>query len=124
MAARAPVPGRTRRRRGAAEVDEALWLGAPHQAHDRPSVLVKEFGKERKAGWWVLAPGDDGPLEKLGPEVGGSEADEMVRSGDDTRRVHTILRDQRTVSGVGRGYSDDILHRARLAVCGAREARR
>ena len=85
------------------------------RAHDRPSVLVKEFGKERKAGWWVLAPGDDGPLEKLGPEVGGSEADEMVRSGDDTRRVHTILRDQRTVSGVGRGYSDDILHRARLS---------
>ena len=30
---------------------------------------MKEFGKERKAGWWVLAPGDDGPLEKLGPEV-------------------------------------------------------
>ena len=28
----------------------------------RPSILVKEFGKQRKAGWWVLAPGDDGPL--------------------------------------------------------------
>jgi formamidopyrimidine-DNA glycosylase len=34
----------------------------------RPSLLVKEFGTERKAGWWVLAPGDDGPLAKLGPE--------------------------------------------------------
>src|SRR5215213_6696807 len=22
---------------------------------DRPSILVKEFGKKRKAGWWVLA---------------------------------------------------------------------
>ena len=31
------------------------------RSHDRPSVLVKEFGKERKAGWWVLAAGDDGP---------------------------------------------------------------
>jgi formamidopyrimidine-DNA glycosylase len=29
--------------------------------------------------------------------------------------VHTILRDQRSVAGVGRGYSDDILHRARLS---------
>jgi formamidopyrimidine-DNA glycosylase len=85
------------------------------RAHDRPSALVKEFGKERKAGWWVLAPGDDGPLEKLGPEIGSAEADELFRSGDDSRRVHTILRDQRTVDGVGRGYSDDILHRAKLS---------
>jgi formamidopyrimidine-DNA glycosylase len=85
------------------------------RAHDRPSVLVKEFGKERKAGWWVLAPGDEGPLERLGPEAGSLEADELFRTGDDTRRVHTILRDQRTVAGVGRGYSDDILHRAKLS---------
>ena len=33
----------------------------------------------------------------------------------DGRRVHTILRDQRTVAGVGRGYADDILHRAQLS---------
>jgi len=85
------------------------------RAHDRPSVLVKEFGKERKAGWWVLAPGDEGPLERLGPEAGSPEADELFRSGGDARRVHTILRDQRTVAGVGRGYSDDILHRAKLS---------
>jgi formamidopyrimidine-DNA glycosylase len=85
------------------------------RVHERPSVLVKEFGKERKAGWWVLAPGDDGPLERLGPEVGSPQADALFRSGDDTRRVHTILRDQRTLAGVGRGYSDDILHRAKLS---------
>lgn len=85
------------------------------RADDRPSVLVKEFGKERKAGWWVLAPGDDGPLEKLGPEVLSEELAAWVRGTDDRRRVHTILRDQRTVAGVGRGYSDDILHRARLS---------
>ena len=29
----------------------------------RPSVLIKEFGTQRKAGIWALAPGDDGPLE-------------------------------------------------------------
>lgn len=85
------------------------------RAHDRPGVLVKEFGKERKAGWWVLAEGDDGPLERLGPDVASPEADELFRSGEDARRVHTILRDQRTVAGVGRGYSDDILHRAKLS---------
>ena len=85
------------------------------RATDRPSVLIKEFGKERKAGWWVLAPGDDGPLEKLGPEVLSDGFATWVRETDDARRVHTILRDQRTVAGVGRGYSDDILHRARMS---------
>src|SRR5439155_12057014 len=30
-----------------------------------PGLLLKEFGTERKAGWWVLGPGDEGPLAKL-----------------------------------------------------------
>jgi formamidopyrimidine-DNA glycosylase len=81
----------------------------------RPSVLVKEFGTQRKAGWWVLAEGDDGPLAKLGPEADSPEADELLRTSRDNRRVHTILRDQRTIAGVGRGYSDDVLHRAKLS---------
>jgi len=81
----------------------------------RPTVLVKEFGRERKAGWWVLAEGDDGPLAKLGPEPDSPEFERFVLEADDTRRVHTILRDQRTVAGIGRGYSDDILHRAKLS---------
>jgi formamidopyrimidine-DNA glycosylase len=81
----------------------------------RPSILVKEFGRERKAGWWILAEGDDGPLAKLGPEPNSQAFERFVLEGDDTRRVHTILRDQRTVSGIGRGYSDDVLHRAKLS---------
>ena len=82
---------------------------------DHPSLLVKEFGRERKAGWWVLAEGDEGPLGKLGPEPDSAEFERLVLDGDDGRRVHTILRDQRTVAGIGRGYSDDILHRAKLS---------
>jgi formamidopyrimidine-DNA glycosylase len=82
---------------------------------ERPSILVKEFGKQRKAGWWVLAPGDDGPLAKLGPEPDSTEFETFVMTADDGRRIHTILRDQRTVAGIGRGYSDDILHRAKLS---------
>jgi formamidopyrimidine-DNA glycosylase len=82
---------------------------------DRPSVLIKEFGTQRKAGWWVLAEGDEGPLAKLGPEVLTPEADAWFRNAEDPRRVHTILRDQRTIAGVGRGYSDDALHHAQLS---------
>ena len=81
----------------------------------RPSILVKEFGTQRKAGWWTLAVGDDGPLGRLGPDPFSPAFEELVLTADDGRRVHTILRDQRTLSGLGRGYSDDILHRARLS---------
>ena len=79
------------------------------------AVLVREFGTERKAGWWVLAKGDDGPLERLGPEVDSDEFADFILHSGDKRRVHTILRDQSSVAGVGRGYSDDALHRARLS---------
>jgi formamidopyrimidine-DNA glycosylase len=82
---------------------------------DGRAILVREHGTERKAGWWVLAPGDEGPLAGLGPEADSDEFAASLRSADDGRRVHTILRDQRTVAGVGRGYADDILHRARLS---------
>ena len=78
-------------------------------------MLIKEHGTERKAGWWVVAPGDDGPLAKLGVEPFSDEFEALVREGSDGRRIHTLLRDQRTVAGIGRGYADDILHRARLS---------
>ncbi len=80
-----------------------------------PAVLVKELGTERKAGWWILGPGDEGPLERLGPEPSSPAFAELVVDGDDRRRIHTLLRDQRTVAGIGRGHTDDILHRARLS---------
>jgi formamidopyrimidine-DNA glycosylase len=80
-----------------------------------PSLLVKEFGTERRTGWWVVTEGDEGPLAVLGPEPDSEAFADLVLHGDDRRRVHTLLRDQRTVAGIGRGYSDDILHRARLS---------
>jgi formamidopyrimidine-DNA glycosylase len=80
-----------------------------------PAILVKEWGHERKAGWWVLGPGDDGPLVRLGPEATSDKFASWVRTADDRRRVHTILRDQHTVAGIGRGYTDDALHRAHVS---------
>ncbi len=82
---------------------------------DRPAVLFKEYGTERKAAWWVLAPGDEGPLASLGPEPFSDGFVALIADGADKRRIHTMLRDQRTVVGVGRGYADDILHAARLS---------
>jgi formamidopyrimidine-DNA glycosylase len=78
-------------------------------------LLVREHGTQRKAGWWVLAPGDDGPLATLGPEPFSEEFAAMVRTDRTSRRVYTWLRDQHVVAGVGRGYTDDALNRAQLS---------
>jgi hypothetical protein len=80
-----------------------------------PAVLVREYGTERKAAWWVLAHGDEGPLGGLGPEPDSPEFARLVRESTGRRQVHALLRDQRVVAGIGRGYADDILHRARLS---------
>jgi formamidopyrimidine-DNA glycosylase len=80
-----------------------------------PAVLLKEFGTERKAGWWVLAEGDDGPLTRLGIEPFSAEFAQLVMDGQDRGHLHALLRDQRRVAGIGRGYADDILHRAKLS---------
>src|SRR5205085_2337427 len=69
-----------------------------------PALLVKEFGTERKAGWWILSRDDPGPLAKLGPEPFSDEFALFVLEGSDTGRVHALLRDQRRVAGIGRGY--------------------
>ena len=78
-------------------------------------VLVREHGTQRKASWWVLAPGDEGPLAGLGPEPGSEEFAAFIRTSDSNRHLTTDLRDQHVVSGIGRGWGDDILHRARLS---------
>ena len=78
-------------------------------------ILVREYGTQRKASWWVLAPGDEGPLAGLGPEPGSDEFAEFIRTSDSRRHLTTDLRDQHTVSGIGRGWGDDILQRAKLS---------
>ena len=82
---------------------------------DGSAILVREHGTQRKAGWWVLGPGDDGPLTSLGPEPDDDAFAELVMTSDSTRRIHTWLRDQRTLAGLGRGYVDDVLNAVGLS---------
>jgi formamidopyrimidine-DNA glycosylase len=106
---------------GRVEVEDPAKVTRPRGAvarfsfEDAGAMLIKEYGTERKAGFWVLAPGDDGPLAVLGPDITSTEGEALLLGSDDRRRIHTLLRDQRTVAGVGRGYADDILHAARLS---------
>jgi formamidopyrimidine-DNA glycosylase len=90
-----------------------LAAGAASEAEG--GILVREYGTQRKASWWVLAAGDDGPLGGLGPEPDSPEFAELIRTSTSSRRLHSDLRDQHVVAGIGRGWGDDILHRARLS---------
>src|SRR5262249_55303287 len=69
-----------------------LEFGPANDAPPDLAFLLREHGTERKAGWWLLAPGDDGPLAKLGPEPDSEEFEQFVLTADDGRRIHTILR--------------------------------
>lgn len=80
-----------------------------------PSILIKEYGSQRKAGWWTVAEGDQGPLARLGHDPFSAEFEALLMAASDPRRIHSLLRDQKTVAGIGRGYADDILHEARLS---------
>src|SRR5688500_2250373 len=82
---------------------------------ERGSMLVKEYGTERKAALWVLTADDPGPLEGLGPEPDSPEFEELIMNTQEKRRIHTLLRDQRFVAGIGRGFSDDVLHAAEIS---------
>ena len=60
---------------------------------------------------------DDEALAKLGPEAWpdpGSAA-ELKELLDAPRPLHTLLRDQRTIAGIGRSWVDEILWEARLS---------
>jgi formamidopyrimidine-DNA glycosylase len=87
----------------------------PSDPDGRAGILIREYGTQRKASWWVLAARDDGPLEGLGPEPDAPAFAELIRTSTSGRRLHSELRDQRVVAGIGRGWGDDILHRARLS---------
>jgi formamidopyrimidine-DNA glycosylase len=88
--------------------------GVVRLVFEQTGILVREYGTERKAAWWVLESGDLGPLERLGPEPFDDRFAEFISTRNDRRQLHTMLRDQKTVAGIGRGFADDILHAAKL----------
>jgi len=82
---------------------------------DGSAILVREFGSQRKAAWWVLDRGEDGPLASLGPEPDEDAFADLLLGDRSNRRIHTVLRDQRTMAGLGRGYVDDVLNTVGLS---------
>src|SRR5207247_7665775 len=71
---------------------------------DGAELVLTEAGSKKRAGVWLLAPEQaDEELAHLGPEalgVGADRLSEILRA--DSRRLHSFLRDQRLLAGIGR----------------------
>src|SRR5215203_515470 len=80
-------------------------------------LVLTEAGPKKRAGVWLLTPEQvDLELGHLGPEALGLGAQ---RLGDilktEPRRLHSLLRDQRVIAGIGRAWANEILHHAGLS---------
>lgn len=85
---------------------------------DGGAWLLTEAGTEHKAGVWVMA-GDaltQEPLDHLGPEADTVDAAAlMTLFAQRSARLHTFLRDQRMLAGIGRMLANEVCHRAGLS---------
>ncbi len=82
------------------------------------ALLLTEPGTERRAGVWVVAgdPLSQPPLDHLGPEADTVDDWEMAALlAEHPMRLHTFLRDQRILAGIGRRLANEICHRAKLS---------
>jgi formamidopyrimidine-DNA glycosylase len=82
-------------------------------------LRLREFGT-RQAAWVKLLRSDELALEEslatLGPEAWPDPPPlAEVLSASPRRPLHTLLRDQRTIAGIGRSWVDEILWEARLS---------
>jgi formamidopyrimidine-DNA glycosylase len=82
-----------------------------------PQLVLTEAGAKKRAGVWLLTPEHaEGELEHLGPEAYeiGAERLAEICTGE-SRRLHSLLRDQRALAGIGRAWANEILHAAQLS---------
>jgi formamidopyrimidine-DNA glycosylase len=86
---------------------------------DGRALLLTEAGTERKAGVWCAESAgvlDHPPLAGLGPEAMLVTADELAaRFAERNMRLHTFLRDQGCIAGLGRRLANEVCHRALLS---------
>ena len=80
-------------------------------------LLLTEAGAKKRAGVWLLTPEQaDAELEHLGPEAYGIGAERLAGiCAGESRRLHSLLRDQKVIAGIGRAWANEILHRAELS---------
>jgi formamidopyrimidine-DNA glycosylase len=84
---------------------------------DGGELQLTEAGSKKRAGVWLLRPeAARAELAHLGPEANELEVEDVARIlASDSRRLHSLLRDQRLIAGIGRAWANEILWVARLS---------
>ncbi|MBX5443422.1 MAG: DNA-formamidopyrimidine glycosylase [Solirubrobacteraceae bacterium] len=85
---------------------------------DGRELRLREFGTRQAAWVKVLRGGDleaDDALAALGPEAWPDPPEDLRPVLAAPRPLHSLLRDQRVIAGIGRSWVDEILWRARLS---------
>ncbi len=84
---------------------------------DGSQLVLTEAGSKKRAGVWLLTPEQaEEELAHLGPdalELDAAALADIVH--DNSRRLHSLLRDQRAIAGIGRAWANEILHAAQLS---------
>jgi formamidopyrimidine-DNA glycosylase len=84
---------------------------------DGGELQLTEAGSKKRAGVWLLRPDAlAAELAHLGPEADQLSTEDVARIlASDSRRLHSLLRDQRLIAGIGRAWANEILWAAQLS---------
>jgi formamidopyrimidine-DNA glycosylase len=85
---------------------------------DGRELRLREFGTKQAAWAKLLRAGeleDEEAIATLGPEAWPDPPPFLPLLGRQPRPLHSLLRDQRTIAGIGRSWVDEILWEARLS---------
>ncbi|HEV2061950.1 MAG TPA: DNA-formamidopyrimidine glycosylase family protein [Solirubrobacteraceae bacterium] len=85
---------------------------------DGRELRLREFGTRQAAWVKVLRAEDlaaDEAVATLGPEAWPDPPADLRELLDSARPLHSLLRDQRVIAGIGRSWVDEILWTARLS---------
>jgi formamidopyrimidine-DNA glycosylase len=84
---------------------------------DGGELQLTEAGSKKRAGVWLLRPDAlAAELAHLGPEADQLTTEDVAGIlASDSRRLHSLLRDQRLIAGIGRAWANEILWSAQLS---------
>jgi formamidopyrimidine-DNA glycosylase len=87
------------------------------EGRDEAELRLREFGSKQAAWVKLLRRGEleqDDSIATLGPEA-WPEPPPLADVLDAARPLHTVLRDQHVIAGIGRSWVDEILWEAKLS---------
>jgi formamidopyrimidine-DNA glycosylase len=85
---------------------------------DDRELRLREFGTKQRAWVKLLTPealAAEESLSHLGPEAWPEPPEDLAERLSSPRPLHSLLRDQAVLTGIGRTWVDEILHAARLS---------